>query len=244
MGQSVQPSPVQQGSGGSGGDAFLDVVRVLFEPTQVFGRVRERPSFFAPFLAIIAVQCVLFFVNLPYLEVAVKAQMAAAGPAAQGRPAPSAAMLAVFGLVGLIVALAIIFLLTALILWVLTSVIGGGQAKFSTLLSVAAYSAIPAAVLLTLVGTIVLHLQGTGQITSPQDMQPALGLDLLSPGAKGFVGAVLKAINPFSIWGVVLTAIGVSTTQRISKGNGYAIAVTAFVIGLLIAGGMAAVFNR
>jgi hypothetical protein len=240
MGQGIQQASVEQ----RGGNPFLDVVKVLYEPTQVFERVRERPSFYAPFLAIIAVQCVLFFVNLPFLEVAVKAQMAAAGPAAQGRPAPTATMLAVFGLVGLVVVLAIVFLLTALILWVLASVIGGGQAKFSTLLSVAAYSAIPSAILLAVVGTIVLHLQGSGQITSPQDMQPALGLDLLAPSAKGFVGAVLKAINPFSIWGVVLTGIGVSTTQRISKGNGYTIAVTAFVIGLLIVGGMAGIFNR
>jgi hypothetical protein len=112
------------------------------------------------------------------------------------------------------------------------------------MLSVAAYSAIPSAILLAIVGAIVLHLQGTGQITSPQDMQPALGLDLLAPGAKGFVGAVLKAINPFSVWGVVLTAIGVSTTQRTSRGSGYTVALAMFVIILLIAGGLAAVFNR
>ena len=125
-----------------------------------------------------------------------------------------------------------------------SSVMGGGEAKFSTMLSVAAYSAVPSAILLSVIGTIVLHLQGAGQLTSPQDMQPALGLDLLSPGAKGFLGAVLKTINPFSIWGVILTAIGVSTTQRVSKGTGYTIAISTFVIGLLIAGGLGAAFNR
>ena len=54
------------------------------------------------------------------------------------------------------------------------------------------------------------------------------------------MGAVLKAINPFSIWGLVLTAIGVSTTQRASKSTGYTVAVIAFVIGLLIAGAFGA----
>ena len=236
MGPGIQQPSVEQGSGGN---SFVDVVKVLFEPTAVFERVRARPSFFAPFLTIIAVQCILFFVNLPYLKVALGAQMAA-----QSRPLPGTGVLAVFGLLGLVIVLGIIFVVTGLILWMLASVLGGGEAKFSTMLSIAAYSAVPSAILLSIVGTIVLHLQGTSGLTSPQDMQPALGLDLLAPGAKGFFGAVLKAINPFSLWGLVLMATGVSTTQRMSKGSGYTVAVVTFVIGLLIAGGLAAIFNR
>lgn len=237
MGQGIQPAPVQE----SGGSAFANVLKVLYEPGAVFENVRAKPNFLAPYLAIIAAQVILFFVNLPILRVAIKAQMASA---AAGRPVPSDTMLAVFGIVGLIVVLTIIFALSGLILWMLTSIMGGGEAKFSTMLSVTLYSAIPAAVLLSIVGTIVIHLQGTGNITSPQDMQPALGLDLLSPGAKGFVGAILKGINPFSLWSLALTAIGVSTTQRIAKSSGWTIAVVSFVISLVIGGALAAVFNR
>ena len=238
MGQGIQQPPVEQGGASS---AFLDVFKVLFEPTAVFERVRARPSFFVPFLTIIAVQCVLFFINLPYLKVALQAQMAAAP---QARPVPGGALLTIFGLVGLILFLGLIFVVSGLLLWVLASVLGGGEAKFSTMLSVATYAAVPSAILLGIVGVIVLHMQGTSGITSTQDLQPALGLDLMAPGAKGFVGAVLKSINPFSIWGLVLTAIGVSTTLRVSKGTGYTVAISAFVIGVLIAGGLGAVFNR
>jgi hypothetical protein len=238
MGPGMQPptaAPAREGN------PFADVLQVLYEPTAVFERVREQASFVAPFLTIIGVQCVLFFVNFPYLKVAIQAQMAAAP---QARSMPGTAVLTIFGLLGLVIALGIIFALTGLVLWVLASVLGGGEAKFSTMLSVAAYSAVPSAIVLSIVGTIVLHMQGASGLTSPQEMQPALGLDLLAPGAKGFVGAVLKGINPFSIWGVVLTAIGVSTTQRMSKGTGYTVAVSAFAIGLLIAGGLSAIFNR
>jgi hypothetical protein len=42
---------------------------------------------------------------------------------------------------------------------------------------------------------------------------------------------ILRPLNPFSIWGVVLTAIGVSTTQKMSKGTGYTIAIITFAIG-------------
>ena len=238
MGQGIQQAPVEQGGMGS---SLVDVVKVLYEPGAVFERVRARPSFFAPFLTIVVVQCVLFFVNLSYLKAAVAAQMATQ---AAGRPVPGTAMLAVFGLVGLVIVLGIVLLISGLLLWVIASMVGGGEAKFGTLLSVAVYAAVPSTILLSIVGLIVLHMQGTTGLTSPQDLQPALGLDLLAPGMKGFAGSVMKAINPFSLWGLVLTAIGVSTTQRASKGTGYTVAIIAFVIGLLIAGGLGSIFNR
>src|SRR5207247_5575174 len=94
-----------------------------------------------------------------------------------------------------------VFWISGCLLWVLVLLLGG-ESKFGALVSVALYGAVPSAILLSLVGTIVLHMKGTESMTSPQDMQPALGLDLLVPGAKGFIGAILKGINPFSIWGV------------------------------------------
>ena len=235
MGAGIQQPPVQQGGGS--GSALLDVVKVLFEPTAVFERVRERPRFLVPFLAICAVQVVIYFVNLPYLKAGMQAQLAQA-PAGGPDPSRFLAIGAAFIPIGLAIAL----VLGAFILWVLVSLVGG-DGKFGTLLSVATYAAVPSVILLAIVGTIVLHLQGVGQITSPQDMQPALGLDLLVPGATGFMGAALKAINPFGIWGLVLTAIGVSTTHRLSKGSGYTVATISFVIGVVIAGVFAGLFG-
>src|SRR5262245_64992740 len=91
-GQGIQQPPVEQ----SGGSSLLDVFKVLYEPGAVFERVRARPAFLLPFLTIVVVQCILFFVNLPYLRAALQAQMASVP---QGRPVPSGAMLAAFGLI-------------------------------------------------------------------------------------------------------------------------------------------------
>jgi membrane protein, antimicrobial resistance system len=236
MGQGIQQPSVQQSSGGN---AWVDVVKVLFEPGAVFERVRNQPSFLAPYAAVMVVQIILFFVNLSYLKVALQNQMATQAP---GRPLPGDALLVVFGLGILLIILTLILFISAFLLWVLVSLFGG-EAKFVTLLSVALYGAVPSAILLAIVGAIVLHIQGPGQLTSPQDMQPALGLDLLAPGAKGFLGAVLKGINPFSLWGVALTGIGISTTHRLSKGTGYTVAIAGFAIALLIGGSLAAVFG-
>lgn len=234
MGAGIQPAPVEQGGGSS---SLLDVVKVLFEPSAVFGRVRERPSFLLPFLTICAFQIVIYIVNMPFLKAGMAAQMASR-PA--GGPDPSKYLW--IGAVFIPIGIAIALVIGGGILWVLVSLFGG-EAKFSRLLSVATYASVPSVILLAIVGTIVLHMQGVGQITSPQDMQPALGLDLLAPGATGFVGAALKAVNPFSIWGLVLTAIGVSTTHRLPKSTGYIVATISFAIGVCIAAVFAGLFG-
>lgn len=231
MGAGIQQPSVQQGGAGS---TLADLVKVLYEPVPVFERVRERPRFLVPFLAVVAVQLVFFFVNLPFIKAATAAQIAARQVPAGG---PDPMQFIWIGAVAIPIVFAIIYLINGLVLWVLTS-LSGGEGKFSTLLSVGLYASVPAVILMTIVGAIILRLQGVGEITSQQDLQPSLGLDLLLPGS-GFVGAVLKGINPFGIWALVLTAIGVSTTHRLSKGSGYVVASIAFVITLLIAGAFA-----
>lgn len=235
MGQGIQQAPVEQGGGSN---SLVDVLKVLYEPGAVFERVRERPKFLVPFLAICAVQIAIYFLNLPFMKAGIAAT-AATRPA--GGPDPSKFLM--LGVIFIPIAIGIALLIGGGLLWVMVSLFGG-EAKFSSLLSVSAYASVPSVILLAVVGAIVLQVKGTSQIASMQDLQPALGLDLLVPGASGFAGAALKAINPFGIWGLVLTAIGVSTTHRLSKSTGYIIATIGFVIGVLIAGAFAGFGSR
>lgn len=219
--------------------ALLDLVKVLYEPEAVFQRVKEKPAFLMPFIGLSVVGILTGIVNLPFIKMAMQAQMQAS-QAPAGGPDPS--QFAAIGLAFYPIGIGIALLIGGFLLWVLVS-LTGGDAKFKTLISVAAYAAMPTVVLLSIVGTIILQIQGGAGITSQQDLQPPVGLDLLAPGTKGFLGAVLKGINPFSIWGMVLTAIGVSTTHGLSKGNGYVVAGVSFVIGVLIAGAFGAMFG-
>jgi len=217
-------------------NAVLDLVKVLYEPGAVFERLREKPSFWQPFITICVVQLVLGVLQLPYTKAAMAvqfAQMQARGAAGPADPSK----FAMIGLLFLPIGLLLIFLILAALLWVLTSVLAG-DAKFATLLSVTTYAGITF-VLLSVAGLATLMLKGVQGITSPADLQPALGLDLLVPEAGRFTTALLKAFNPFSIWGVILTAIGIQTTHRTSKGTAYTVAAVAFLIGTLIGAGFA-----
>jgi hypothetical protein len=216
--------------------AVLDLVRVLFEPTAVFERLRERPKFLPPYLALAAVQLVIGFLQLPYMRAALAVQVAAM-PQANPQAAETAQKFAAVGVVLGAIAIALILVINAGILWVLVSVIGG-EAKFASLLSVSTY-AFTTGILLQIAGLAVLMLKGTDAITGVEDLQPALGLDLLVPGAKGFTLAVLRGINPFSLWGVYLTATGITVTQRTSQRTGWIVAAIGLLLGLVIAGAFA-----
>jgi hypothetical protein len=211
--------------------AVLDLINVLFSPGEVFERVREKPKFLLPFIGLAIPVMVIQLLTLPYTQAAMSsayAQMAAQNPQA-------AEMAQKFAFVGVFfwpIILAIVLLLNALFLWVLVSVLGG-EGKFGTLLSVATYASITL-VLAQVVGLIILMVKGKENLASPEDLQPAMGLDLILPVSGRFVSAFLKGINPFSIWGTILTAIGIAVTHKQSKGTAYTAAILASLFILVI----------
>lgn len=217
--------------------ALMDLLKVLWEPGAVFERVREKPAFWWPFVGLCVVQMVIGVLQLPFTKAMMQARMVGA-PA--GAPDPS--KFAAIGIIFVPIGVGIALLIVGLVLWVLTSIFGG-EAKFGTIMSVAAYAAMPSVVLLGLAGMGVLMMKGVGSIAGPQDLQPSVGsLSMLFPDAHGFAGGVLRGLNIFAIWGSIITAIGISTTHRLSKGTGYAVAFTALAIGLLVGGALAGIF--
>ncbi len=211
--------------------AVLDLVKVLFEPTAVFERVRERPRFFAPFVALAVLTVIITALQLPYTKAALAAQFAQT-PNMTPEQAQTGMKFAAVGIVIAPIFYGLFLLVNALILWVTTSVLGG-EGKFTTLLSVTTYASITYT-LLQLIGVVVLTMRGTSSITSMLDLQPSLGLDLLAPDAKGFTLGLLRGINPFTLYGVFLTATGIAVTHKASKGVAYTAASIQFVIALLI----------
>ena len=212
-------------------NAVLDLVRVLFEPAVVFGRLRDKPRFLEPFVALALIAVVIGVMQLPYTRAALTAQFAQT-PNMTPERAAAGLKFAPIGIAIAPIIYALFLLLNAFILWVVVSVLGG-EAKFTTLLSVTTYASITYA-LLQAVGLIVLALRGTSAIAGMVDLQPALGLDLLAPDAKGFTLALLRGINPFTLYGLFLTATGITVTHATSKGTAYTAATIQFLIALMI----------
>jgi hypothetical protein len=218
--------------------AVFDVFRMLFEPTAVFERVRERPRVLAPILVLGGILLVIAILMMPYTrgvtEAAIQVQMQARG--ATGAP-PNIQMWQWVGVISQPIALTVILLVGASVLWMLTSLVGG-EGKFMTLWSVFAYSSVWY-LIQTAVTLAVIMVKGKENIQSMQDLQPALGLDLLFPDAKGFVSYLFKGINPFSLFLYWTTGLGVSVTHKQSRGTGYTIAFLAFAVMLIVIAGLA-----
>jgi len=221
--------------------AALDVFKVLYEPTAVYERVREKPKFLIPFIVLAVILVVCVFLIMPYQRAAMADKMAQL--AQQNPQAASAAQK--FAFVGIIFApivFAIALLISASVLWMLVSLFGG-EGKFGVLLSVTTYASV-AGILFQIAGLAVLMVKGVSGVTSMEDLQPALGLDLLAPGATGFMLAVLRGINPFSIWGAFLTATGIAVTHKTSKGTAWTVALIMLVLGVLVRAAFAGFGNR
>lgn len=222
--------------------AVLDLVRVLFSPGEVFERVRERPVWFVPAIALGIVVTILNYLILPFRMAAMAPQLAKAAASNPGAPAQieSFQRIAVFASPIFVV---IFLLIVAGVLWLLVTLLAGGDAKYRTLLSVATYTALPS-ILLQVAGLAVLKMKGVEAVTSAMDLQPPLGLNLLAPDVGGFLAGALAAINPFSIWGTILTAIGIQVTHKTSKGSAYIVAIIGLLLGVLLGGLGSALASR
>jgi hypothetical protein len=220
--------------------ALVDLVKVLFEPTAVFERLREKPRILAPLLGILALYVVIILLMQPFARVIMEAAMRRAmeqrGVSAADMPPVGGAMIAV-GIVVQAIFFLIIVTIGAVVLWIFTALFGS-DAKFSTLFSVSIYTTI-VFIIHQAVAVLVLTMRGPESIAGPADLQPALGLDLLAPGATGFTRALLGGINPFSLFGMWLTGLGVSITHRLSRGTGLAIAAGQLIVILLVVAALA-----
>ena len=211
--------------------AFLDVFRVLYEPGAVFGRVAEKPKFLAPFIAIAILATIVGYLMTPYQIAAGAAKIA---ELAQSNPqaAENARKFSGFGFVFAPIGYGIFLVILATVLWVLVSIFGG-DGKWGTVLSISTYVSITG-ILLQLVGFIVLAMKGVDSVTSPVDLQPPLGLNLLAPSTGGFLGGLLAGINPFTIWSAFLYAMGIQITHKTSKNAAWGAAITMSLITIVL----------
>ena len=54
--------------------ALMDLLKVLWEPGPVFERVREKPSFWWPFLGLCVIQIVIFVLQMPFTKAMMQAR--------------------------------------------------------------------------------------------------------------------------------------------------------------------------
>jgi hypothetical protein len=214
-----------------------DFIDIFYQPAQVFERRRDG-KFGMVLLAYVIIAGVLFFALHNGLAPVIDAEIAkAAAAAAAKNPQLTADQLASmqgtmekFGKIGFIVFLPVGIFIAGALLWIAAKIVGAGVA-FGAAMMIATYSQIP-----RIVETILNAVQGLllapESITSHYSVQigPARFLD---PHANPFLLAILGGLDLFTIWVVVLIAIGISVVARVSRSTGAIAAVIVWFVMLL-----------
>jgi hypothetical protein len=186
------------------------VAAVFFRPVRLFEHLRERPEWMGPLLIAIGVG-ILAIVLLPD-PVFVEAMQGAT--TRRGDPVTITSAPEVVALwerlrlsLGVAVTHPLKLLLIAGFLTLVFRTLLGGPAAFRHYLSVSAH-----VLLISALGALLaLPLQ-----RATVDAGTQLSLGLLFPGlaASGLPGSLLAAVNPFTVWMLVVMAVGVGVVNR------------------------------
>ena len=224
------PAPAKSG-------IWEDFVDIFVQPAQVFERRRDG-KFGLALLALIIITAVLFFALKNGLGPIMDAEMAkqAAAMAAKNpqitaeQIAAQQGMMEKFAVVGYVLFMPIGILITAVLLWIAAKFVSASVA-FAGAMMIATYSQFP-----RVVEMITNALQGLvldpESITSRYSVQfgPAR---LLDPKSNPIVLTVLGGLDLFTIWTVVLLAIGLSVVARVPRSRAAIAAGFVWLIGLL-----------
>jgi hypothetical protein len=143
--------------------------------------------------------------------------------------------LKIFGAVSTLVFLPIWSLLLTAVLWAAFNAILGGTGTFKQVLAIVTHSQVIGALGLV-IGLPIQLMQNTMSMAGPFNLR-ALA-PWLEEGSK--LGAYLGSISVFNLWGIVVTAIGLSVLYRRNARN---IAIGLLVVFLLLMYGFSSLFG-
>jgi hypothetical protein len=218
---------------------FEDFVDIFYAPRQVFAR-RKDGEFFAALVAVTLLTAGLAFLFYNLLEPAFVAmtdraiaQMVQKNP--QMKPEQLAGMRGFMEksqLFGGIVGVPIAAFLGGLGVWLVGKFFDAKQ-TFGQALTVSTYSLFPV-VLSWIVMAAMSFMVSPDSVQGLQSymLSPArfLDADATNPGLL----IALMRIEPFTIWGAYITAVGISETGNVSLNKGLGAAAVLWLIGTLI----------
>jgi Yip1 domain len=133
----------------------------------------------------------------------------------------------------------LLFILVVAGLYMVGVLAFGGRINFWQAVSVAAYSAVPPAVIMTVLNLILLYTQSIDDIIPLRAQQQGLARAdmsiLFSPSLHPFLYTLASFIGLFSIYRLWLTASGLrNTAEKIKSGSAWAIALMLWLLGALL----------
>ena len=216
---------------GARGSAAAACSQIFLSPTRAFEEVRRGAHWVWPFLICAVLSLIAFALLAPAQQIAFKDQMAQMQQKNPNlTPETLEKMRSVGQVVGIITAPVVVLVglvISAAIFFAILQISGSGL-DFKRVFRGLAY----AGLINSGLGALVYGIAGfasykAGHVETASDVFPRIGLDLI--GGEGIVRGLLAAVNPFSIWWLVVLVYGFAALSGRSR---------AAVMGPVLAGGI------
>lgn len=219
--------------------SFGRLIGALLWPRETFRSIRERPTWAAALLTLLAVQAGVFLVAFQHLDLSsVEERMAARG-ATMPLEQVKGFVLWIGLPVGLVTS-AVFFLLAAAV-FLGAFQLAGAPLPFRRSLSVTLHGLLPLAV----ASLLAIPVVATRSKVTPESLRSGAFLasnpGFFAPAGTGPVlRALLSSLDLFSLWSVILLVLGFRIATGTSRRNATWIVVGAWCVGVAVKIGFAA----
>jgi hypothetical protein len=186
---------------------------ILWSPSEHFARIKEKPKIWGPLLMIILVFSIGMIIVTTNTELGT-----------EGISADELALIKPFLVIGSIIAGVIVPIVIAFIgtlVYLLIARIARSNVSFRQLFSMNVY--------LLILTALSMIVNGIGMVITGSSTTTFTSLTTLIP-ADGALKAVFDNIEVFSIWGVILSAIGLQKVASFSKGLAWGVSIGFYML--------------
>jgi hypothetical protein len=232
------------------------LVGVLWEPKPAFQDLAARPRWWVPIilLTVLSVAYLSMFARVVGWEDYIRQQInkqaetnpqLAALSAEQREQALGTSMVIAkyAGSVGAVAGTLILCLVVAAVMLGLMNWLGGAGINFKQSFSITSYSMLPG-VISTLLAMVVMALKNPADFDLQNPLPANLGAFLSTQTTPKWLHALAGSIDLFSIWIILLMALGFSiAARRMSYGKALTLVLLPWIVVLLIKMGYAALLG-
>lgn len=226
---------------------------ILWEPRPVFEDLAARPRFWAPLILLTVLSIIFVSVFTArvgwdiYMEQQMERQAASNPRIAQMTPEQrertmemSAAIAKYAGIGGAVIGFAAMCLVVAGVLLGLMNSVGGANLRFKQAFSITCYSFLPSAIS-SVLSLIVMLLKHPEDFDLQNPLPANLGAFISSPPSPRWLQSLASSIDLFSIWVILLLALGFSVASggRMSYGKSLSLVIAPWLLYVLIKSGLA-----
>lgn len=197
-------------------ESWHNLWAILWNPSEVFDRLRENPSYLLPLVFVAFGGILLEMDTRPMIELLLVRTAPKDIPVEQLQQGlVYFKKMHFFGLIASPLLLLLKWAATALLLFLITVLIEG-RGTYRKALSLVSFSSV-ILLLQAWYSRMIVHLKGMEALKSPWDLDPPIGLSLLLPGLNPGWSTFFNTFNLFEVWFVFLLILGLSSMENISR---------------------------